>query len=98
MLVAHVLADLSTLGLCGPDEALALVSQSAGTIEQPSEDEKSSLRDLQQAKDLIRLHAEMKAKLTRHVSMDSGPGAAVVSVDADLVNLRMKVRRVREQL
>lgn len=54
----------------------------------------------------MRLHADMKAKMTRHVqtspasqSRDVGNGVGVgVNVDADLMRLRGEVRRVREEL
>ncbi|KAI5302141.1 hypothetical protein KEM56_000993, partial [Ascosphaera pollenicola] len=93
----------------GTPEALALVSQhsnsnsnssTAHPAEPTSDTEKTEA--LRRAKDLVRLHADMKARMSRPVDAQNQTGAGAgkggVNVDADLMRLRGEVRRVREML
>ncbi|KAJ5780650.1 hypothetical protein N7457_005810 [Penicillium paradoxum] len=95
MQIAEILSDITSLRVCGHNEALALVnvhkniagpesteSGSASADKSPAEDN----TDLRRAKELVELHYEVKA---RHASG---------TVDEELSQARRDVRRILREL
>ncbi|GLI77191.1 hypothetical protein PoHVEF18_005477 [Penicillium ochrochloron] len=93
MQVAEILSDITSLRVCGHNEALALVSGPIPTDEPPAESgsvasngPNSKQEALQRAKELVQLHYEVKS---RHVDGE---------VDEELRQAREDVYRVLREL
>ncbi|PGH18160.1 hypothetical protein AJ80_04547 [Polytolypa hystricis UAMH7299] len=102
MQVAEVLSDLTSLRVCGHEEAVALVNvhktilkpettqQSvSGDTNRVDSPESQSNSELQRAKDLVQLHNEMKSK-----QLHGGHDA----VGEELQRARFDVNRVLREL
>ncbi|KAF2118453.1 hypothetical protein BDV96DRAFT_643698 [Lophiotrema nucula] len=83
MRVAEILSDLTSLRVCDPAAALALVSarpSSKSTDAQDTKKPEEEDADLKRAKDLVQLHYEVKEK-QRRGELGSGLGEARRAVD-----------------